>query len=129
MNVYLYMIKCNDGFNNPVKIGIAKDVDKRLNDLQIGCPYPLTIEDIVKVGSRRQAEYFEATCHRLLTREGKYLRGEWFKGPVDLRDLYDRVSCKINGDVGIHPTLHSLREEQKDFDLGFLFSLKYHGFI
>ena len=68
----IYFIKCG----NFVKIGYAKDVSKRLSELQVGNPYPLTIMTVIP-GTLR----LEALFHQAL--QGYRERGEWFNHKYD----------------------------------------------
>lgn len=68
----VYIIGIED---NPVKVGIADDVDKRLAGLQIGCPEELILHHAVKV-PEAIAKDVEAAAHKEL--RAHHRRGEWF---------------------------------------------------
>jgi hypothetical protein len=61
--------------NQPVKIGLAVDVAKRLSQLQTGFPHRLKIYEAHEVSSDR-ARSIERSCHMEL--RDRRLNGEWF---------------------------------------------------
>lgn len=75
---YIYVIECKS--ENPIyKVGYAYNVNKRLIDLQVGCPYPL---EIIKVIRSFDAPRTEAELHQAL--DEYRVVGEWFKAPLDV---------------------------------------------
>lgn len=67
---FLYLVKCNEYY----KIGVAHDLDNRLNSLQCGNPYRLELVSAVKL---MDSDYCEELLHqRYDSRRGI---GEWFK--------------------------------------------------
>ena len=68
---YLYFIQVEN--SGPIKIGIAKDVKKRLCELQVGNPYELKILYFTPCCRKDEAE-----IHRILTMHNLHIRGEWF---------------------------------------------------
>lgn len=74
MQGFLYLIGSGDT-GDPVKVGTAKDVERRLVLIQTGSPKRLKIlmTAPVDLGEARKAE---AECHRALA--GARLSGEWF---------------------------------------------------
>lgn len=58
---------------HPVKIGIAKDPERRLTELQTGSPHRLMIHFTASVSNGRSVE---RACH--MTLSAKRLEGEWF---------------------------------------------------
>lgn len=68
----VYFIQCN-GPDGPIKIGQAKFIDKRLCELQIGCPYELALIGHALVDD---ASLVEGRLHDAF-REHR-IRGEWF---------------------------------------------------
>lgn len=69
----LYFIRCSAG---PVKVGRAKNVAKRLSDLQVANPYELTLIDGFECGLVRTVAEIESFVHRKLS--AFHIRGEWF---------------------------------------------------
>lgn len=94
----VYVIQNELGF---VKIGIAKDPEKRINMIQIGSPFRMWIRDYKRVPDARRIEKF------LHDRFNKYhLRGEWFDIPEDELDF--EIPTKVvagipNTEVNIEP--------------------------
>lgn len=70
---FIYFIQCN-GPDGPIKIGKAKFIDKRLSELQIGCPYDLALIGHVLVDD---ADLEERRLHGCFARHK--IRGEWFR--------------------------------------------------
>lgn len=77
----VYAIVCHTDFGEFVKIGKALDVVGRLCNLQVGCPFPLTIWGVAK-GHR------EDVVHKLLANYNH--RGEWFKVCAEVVDFLTR---------------------------------------
>src|SRR5688572_22706400 len=57
-----------------VKFGVATDVQKRLEMLQIGCPFELEVLAVCPGGLKE-----EASIHSRLLKAKEHIRGEWFK--------------------------------------------------
>ncbi|MEO6381961.1 MAG: GIY-YIG nuclease family protein [Nitrobacter sp.] len=60
-----------------VKIGISKDVEKRLRGIQTGCPYSVRL---VKAWNTTRAREIERKAHQILARYR--WAGEWFDLPT-----------------------------------------------
>ena len=76
---HVYFIQSIHG--GPIKIGIARDIDVRLRELQVGNPHPLRVIGILKnAGKKREGELHQ---HFLSTR----LCGEWFEDTAELRGV------------------------------------------
>ena len=67
---YLYLIRCNEYY----KIGIAWDIDNRLNSLQCGNPYELELICAYKITDARECE----ELFKEVFKDKKHIR-EWFK--------------------------------------------------
>lgn len=81
----IYFIQC-EGPGRPIKIGYAEDPDKRLANLQAGCPYRLVLLEDVELEDARELE------HKLHQRfRARVLRGEWFEETPELLDLVRRT--------------------------------------
>lgn len=82
MEYYVYVIQeDSQGTNPPVKIGVAKDVVKRISLLQVGNPRNLKL--IAKFGpytTKTAAHEMEGWLHKQCSKW--WLRGEWFSGRV-----------------------------------------------
>jgi len=78
---YIYIIGSD---KPPYKVGISKNPQRRLRDLQTGHPYPLAIHSIVETPTSNN-KLLESIIHRNL----KHLRtsGEWFDIPLEVLKL------------------------------------------
>lgn len=74
-STFIYIFECQGYY----KIGLTDDVKKRVNGLQVGCPFDIRI---VKSWRSNDARVEERRIHQLL--EAYHVRGEWFKLPDDL---------------------------------------------
>jgi len=74
-DVHVYLISAN-GECGPVKVGIAKDVTKRIRNLQTACPYKLQLVHSFAFPNRDMAREIESSFHHV---EAKHkTHGEWF---------------------------------------------------
>jgi len=76
----------------PIKIGVAKNVEKRLSDLQCASPYELSLITKIDCGSRRKAYDLERRLHKMYGY--KRMRGEWFQGDIKLKEADDLLKTK-----------------------------------
>jgi hypothetical protein len=74
--MYVYFIRCR-GDKSRLKIGKAADPNRRLAELQTGCPYPMTLESKIKCRSEKHAFYVEKLAHVYF--KDYRTQGEWFK--------------------------------------------------
>ena len=98
---YVYFIQQGGGGNQPIKIGISDDPDRRLVDLQTGNPTVLKIQLAIPFESRDQAFRAERTFHRTATfGRHKSHSGEWFTiiGSWEkfIKDAYSRNGINRN---------------------------------
>lgn len=70
---YVYLVSDGDAF----KLGIAKNVTKRLGGLRVGCSRELEVLCKYKFKSKDEAFKVEQNSHREL--KAFSIRGEWFK--------------------------------------------------
>lgn len=61
-----------------MKIGVASDVEKRLQELQIGNHEKLRVSAVFPGFSEKQAAHIEHQCHQELKKRRLHRRGEWF---------------------------------------------------
>ena len=72
---YVYFIKAQ----NNTKIGVARNVERRIKQIQNGNPYVLNLITCIKMPSSKSAFDLERYLHAYY---GKYRKsGEWFKIP------------------------------------------------
>ena len=88
---FVYLIQCAE--TAYYKVGIADEPEKRLDILQIGCPYPLSIVLTCRMLRRVGATTAEAQIHRSLNKYN--VHGEWFELPDDVLSQLkiDMISC------------------------------------
>ena len=79
---YIYFILNYD--SQAVKIGIAKNVKRRLASLQTSSPSKLKLLGIIKTKSVNNARKIEKSLHEKFAKNR--IRGEWFKANVELLD-------------------------------------------
>jgi hypothetical protein len=79
-NTYVYLIQEKIGVHAPIKIGVARSIDQRLSDLQIGNSRSLIV--IAKIGpmTSKHAYGVEQNLHNKFKRFR--IRGEWFYGSI-----------------------------------------------
>ena len=101
--MFVYLIKClnKDGF---IKIGVARNVQSRLDTMQTGCPYKLELLASIKCVSRGQAYGIERSLHILFKRDK--VRGEWFR-KVSMKKAHEALGKEI---VNGNQTPHTPRE-------------------
>ncbi len=83
---YIYFIRAGK-HGNPIKIGIADNVEKRICELQTGNHCKLYLIVKIKADSRSHAESMEKWMHYRFKR--KHIRGEWFKGSIKLKQVFN----------------------------------------
>lgn len=99
--MYVYFIRA--GNNGPIKIGVADNVEKRVETLQTGNAVELIVIAVIKCSSRSAAFNKEAAFHKMFA--SKRIRGEWFRGGIrinqlselkegDRQELEDEFLCK-----------------------------------
>jgi hypothetical protein len=73
---YLYFMRSGSGNNDPVKIGVATNPEKRIYELQTGNPQPIRLLAKIKLPSRACAYDLESWLHRRFSHAK--MNGEWF---------------------------------------------------
>jgi len=71
-----------------LKIGVTSDIDRRMKEIQTGCPLPLKLECIIPTSSKSAAYLLESQLHNKFN---QFMTcGEWFvKG-----DVYRNIDMK-----------------------------------
>jgi hypothetical protein len=87
---HVYFIRA--GRTNLVKIGWAKDVDKRHRELQTASPHPLHL-----IGYMPGSLFDEAAWHERFAHVR--VRGEWFRLTTELRGVIGRLPYQDRGFV------------------------------
>ncbi len=71
---YVYFFMCN---GNVVKIGVTDDIERRLGEVQTGCPYEVRVRTKLIFDTRTEAFAMERHLHQTFRKHRTY--GEWFK--------------------------------------------------
>ena len=85
---YVYFILNYD--SKAVKIGIAKNVQRRIDSIQTSSPSELELLGKIKAKSDSKARELEKSLHK--TFDKYHIRGEWFKANVELLNYIQRIS-------------------------------------
>lgn len=74
----LYILQ--NGDTDQYKIGVTNNLNRRLQQLQTGCPYELKVIKLWTHYNRKIVEKYERVLHRYFTKCGCKIRdnGEWF---------------------------------------------------
>ena len=79
-NRYVYFIQEVIGIYAPIKIGVSKNVQERMRNIQ-GCnPRKLEVYAVIGPMGKAKAFNLEESLHRKFRRF--HLRGEWFSGVI-----------------------------------------------
>lgn len=81
-NIHYYLLYIiRDGNTNNYKIGITKDLNKRLRGIQTGCPHELQIVKLWKHTQKQVILKYERVLHRYYKKNGNQAntQGEWFE--------------------------------------------------
>jgi len=74
--MYVYFIQSGYGKKPPIKVGVAKNIKRRLSSLQTANHEKLTIVASIKCSNRLEAYNIESYLHDKLS--NRRIRGEWF---------------------------------------------------
>lgn len=92
---YVYLIACHGEGKIYVKIGLTSSIQRRLSNIQTGCPHPITHAFVVRSEYREEVEGLEKLLHILL--ESERLRAEWYEGTKVFFATLDAVLSRVNG--------------------------------
>lgn len=91
---YVYLIACRGESKIYVKLGLTSSIQRRLSNIQTGCPHSITHAFIVRSAHREEVEGLEKLLHVLL--EPECLRAEWYEGTKRFFGTLDAVLSRIN---------------------------------
>ena len=97
---YVYFIQAGRG---AIKIGNAKNLDHRLQNLQTANEKPLYLRLSIGPMTKKMAEALEADLHKFF--KSKRIRGEWYKNTVmkKTNQWYWRFLAEgVDGEVQAH---------------------------
>ncbi|NIE56125.1 MULTISPECIES: GIY-YIG nuclease family protein [unclassified Burkholderia] len=106
---YVYLIACRGESKIYVKLGLTSSIQRRLSNIQTGCPHSITHAFVVRSAYREEVEGLEKLLHVLL--EPECLRAEWYEGTKRFFRTLDAVLSRIN-DGGF---THEERLDMPDF--------------
>lgn len=83
------------------KIGYAADVEQRRRELQTGCPDRVDVSGAIRL-LLIQTKKIESEVHKDLKKDGRHMRGEWFRiHPALAVDIVRRVAAAYGYDFVI----------------------------
>ncbi|WP_155393667.1 GIY-YIG nuclease family protein [Xanthomonas albilineans] len=91
---YVYLIACRSESKIYVKIGLTSSIQRRLSNIQTGCPHPITHAFVVRSAYREEVMGLEKLLHALL--EPERLRAELYVGTKRFFATLDAVLSRIN---------------------------------
>ena len=94
-NIMQILYVLQNGDTDQYKIGITNDLNRRLGEIQTGCPFELKVVKVWTHRQREQIKKYERVLHKYYEKCGCRLRtnGEWFSlHKADIAFL-----CKPNG--------------------------------
>jgi predicted GIY-YIG superfamily endonuclease len=112
MNVYFLRA----GNRGAIKIGIAKNVDRRIAALQAGNAFKLNLLASIPCINRKQAESLEGRLHRFFSKQR--IRGEWFQGNIDFRKAenivdFDQTCSSLTKPKSTYVPIFNARKKRK----------------
>ena len=90
---YIYLIACKGETKTYVKIGLTSSIQRRLSNIQTGCPHPIAHAFVVRSEYREEVKGLEKLLHMLL--EPARLRAEWYEGTTSFFEMLDAVLSRI----------------------------------
>lgn len=110
--------------NGPYKVGITRNVQRRLEGLQTASPVDLALHHTLEVEDSLVARVAERSAHEALQKHR--LRGEWFDCP--LSDVVKAITkpnvVSVGSAEGADAILDHPNREAKDF----VTWMRFHGF-
>lgn len=88
MNVYFIVAKNQS--KRLLKIGKARDVDRRLSQIQVGCPYHASLFSVIQCKDDKQAFAVEAAAHKVFHNYRVRNNGEWFRFTKHIQSEVER---------------------------------------
>lgn len=74
--VYVFAKESADGLTSPVKVGISKDPNKRVESIQTACPFKIRMAYVFECPNKEWAAKLERCFHD--TQASSRAHGEWF---------------------------------------------------
>ena len=89
MDFYMYVYFIRAGNSGAIKIGMAANIDRRMEVLQTGNAFKLHVIALIPCDCREQALHIEQMIHKFFAKQR--IRGEWFQGNIDFRRMREIV--------------------------------------
>ena len=86
--MYVYFIQA--GRKGAIKIGVARNIDRRIDCMQTGNPFKLRLLAAIPCQSRTQALDLERKIHERFARQR--VRGEWFQNNIRMTRVESLLS-------------------------------------
>lgn len=74
--MFVYFIQCGHEKNPPIKVGVAKNIERRIKSMQTGNPFELKLLCFIECANAKEAYNLEGFIHSEL--KNRKIRGEWF---------------------------------------------------
>lgn len=92
MNVYFIVAK--NQTKRLLKIGKASDVQRRLSQIQVGCPYRVYLYSTIRCKDDQEAFAVERAAHEVFRKKRLRMNGEWFRFTKDVEQEVSRF-CEL----------------------------------
>ena len=89
--MFVYFVQA--GSRGAIKIGIARNIKKRMDTMQTGNPFKLNLLAAIPCENRLQAQYIESSLHRFFAKQK--VRGEWFMNNISVKKAVDRFATRL----------------------------------
>jgi hypothetical protein len=100
---YVYLIACRSKTTLYVKVGMTSSIQRRLSNIQTGCPHPITHAFVILSKYLEEVQGLERLLHMLLAPQ--CLRAEWYAGTPAFFTALDSVLARINAAGFTHEEL------------------------
>ncbi len=117
--MYVYFIQSGHDKKAPVKIGVAKNIQRRLEALQTANYEKLLLIAQIECANRAEAYNIESYLHKELS--NRNIRGEWF---ATCMRRVDDLMKKWYTDKQLKTNFASEQREDEDLDMAILMSIK-----
>ena len=101
--MFVYFVRA--GNRGAIKIGVARNVQRRIDTMQTGNAFKLNLLASIKCDNRDHAYSMEKRIHSFFARQR--IRGEWFQGNIDFR--------KIENITDVDTTRSSITRVKSDY--------------
>lgn len=103
---FVYLIGCSSGLTSYVKIGRTVNIQRRLSNIQTGCPFPITHSFAILSSYEEEIAGLEKLLHQLL--DSHRIRGEWYEGSTSFFHSLSNILTKVNAGNFTHEEILDL---------------------